>query len=66
MNEIYQVDLLEEGFRLRKIDGEMRLYRKEDEIIVANLKQDGKLEVLLHLDILDGKKGVQNEKEPSA
>jgi hypothetical protein len=53
MEQLNHIDLLEDGYTVkRKIDN-LYLYRKQDKVIVAKVKSDGELEILIKLNILD-------------
>lgn len=51
--ELYEADLIGEGYRMKRQIEDMRLYRKNDLIVIAKKDNQGKLEVLLNLKVLE-------------
>jgi hypothetical protein len=58
----YVVDLLDDGYVYRRNVNDMRLYRKGTEVMVAKVKKDGELEVLIHSVLVLGKDGYKRKK----
>ena len=48
---IYEIDLIEDGFTFRRDIEDLRLYRKENNIILIRRKEKGLAEILLNLNI---------------
>lgn len=58
----YLVDLLDDGYVFKRNVDDMRLYRKGNEVMVAKIKNDGELEVLVHSVLLLGKDDYKEKK----
>lgn len=51
------VDLIEDGYQFRRNVDDMRLYRKDNQVMLAKVKANGELEILIHSTLIleDGK-----------
>ena len=54
---IYEVDLIEDGFILRRDIEDLRLYRKENKVIIIKKKEKGLAEILLNINIEEDNHG---------